>query len=212
MNSDPLSEEKRLILRDASQLLAAEAGEIVLLTGTVGSGKSLWLKRLSGLVDLPVNTSAIIAGKKPGKAAGETLMLFDRQPPLWLGQSVAEELCFGLRTPPAIDVLTAILSAWRLESLSLSAELSSLNRLQAVRLSLATIALAAPKLALLDNPTDSLPAADAITLRDEIAAWAYESKTTVVVACNRWQDWQSVVTQHWRVTTADDLPQRGEQA
>ncbi|NWF35177.1 ATP-binding cassette domain-containing protein [Mariprofundus sp. KV] len=212
MNSDPRSEDTTLTLRDASQRLAAEAGEIILLTGAVGSGKSLWLKRLAGVTDLPNNTSATIAGKKPGKAAGETLMLFDRQPPLWLGQRVGEELCFGLRTPPASEVLTAVLSAWRLESLSPSAELSSLNRLQAMRLSLATMALAEPKLALLDSPTDSLPETDAITLRDDITAWAERSKTTVVVASNRWQDWQSVATQHWQVTSRDDLPQRGAQA
>ena len=212
MTSDPLSEENLLTLRDASQLLAAEAGEVILLTGSVGSGKSLWLKRLAGLIDLPKNTSATIAGKKPGRAAGETLMLFDRQPALWLGQSVAEELCFGLKKAPSSESLTTILADWRLGRLSPTSDLSTLNRLQAVRLHLAAMALAAPKLALLDSPTDSLPEADAITLRDDISAWAEASKTTVVVACNRWQDWQSVATQHWQVTTADDLPQRGEQA
>ena len=212
MNSDPLSDDSLLTLRDASNQLSARAGEIILLCGDVGTGKTVWLKRLAGLTAMPANYSASIAGKQPGKELGKTLMLFDRQPPLWLGQNVAEELSFGLKKQPATEELTAALAAWDLSAVSLTAELSRLNRLQAIRLSLAAISLAEAELIILDNPTDTLPEADALTLRDDIATWAERTKTTVVVACNRWHDWRPVASQRWQITSTEALPQQGEQA
>ncbi|ATX82713.1 hypothetical protein Ga0123462_1871 [Mariprofundus ferrinatatus] len=65
MNSDPLTDNSVLILRDAARSLEAAAGEIVLLIGEVGSGKSLWLKRLAGLASSPPQFTATIAGKPP---------------------------------------------------------------------------------------------------------------------------------------------------
>ena len=208
MKIDPLSENPILTLSDAEHQLQAVSGEIILLTGEVGSGKSLWLKRLSGLLDIPSHISASINGKTVRKEVGSVQMLFDHQPPLWLGQNVAEELCFGLKERPAPERLAELLSEWRLSTLDLTCELTLLNRLQVVRLSLAAMALAGPAIALLDNPTDALPEADATTLRDDVAAWAHRSNTTVVVACNRWHDWQPVASQSWRVTAAEDLPHR----
>jgi len=208
MKSTPLPENPTLILSDAEQAVKAAPGEIILLTGEVGSGKSLWLKRLAGLVALPSHTSASINGQEPGKVIGTVRMLFDQQPPLWLGQSVVEELSFGLKDRPDPERLSELLADWRLSTLDPGCELTSLNRLQTARLNLASMALARPSVALLDNPTDALPEPDAIALRDDIAAWVHRSNTTVVVACNRWHDWQPVATQSWRVTAAEDLPHR----
>ena len=208
MITDPLPENPILILSDAEHQLQAVSGEIILLAGEVGSGKSLWLKRLAGLLDIPSHISASINGKAVHNEVGRVQMLFDHQPPLWLGQSVAEELCFGLKGRIDPERLAELLAEWRLESLDPTSELTSLNRLQAVRLNLAAMALAGPAIALLDNPTDALPEPDVIALRDDVTAWAHRSNTTVVVACNRWHDWQPVATQSWRVTAAEDLPHR----
>ena len=210
MKTEPQASNSGLILNDNDQQLKAAAGEIILLTGAVGSGKSLWLHRLAGLTDLPAHISSMIGGKPVAKARGSALMLFDRQPQLWLGQTVAEELCFGLKERPEPETLHTVLSQWGLSELDLGSDLATLNRLQGVRLSLASISLAAPKLALLDNPTDALPEQDAFTLRDDISAWASHSVTTVVVTSNRWHDWRSVATQNWWIGDADKLPQWGE--
>ena len=211
MKTDPLSENSVLIFSDAEQTLTANAGEIILLTGQAGSGKSLWLKRLAGLLELPSHISASINGKSPGKESGIVRMLFDRQPQIWLGQSVSEELCFGLKKRPSPERLIKVLADWGLNELDPASDVATLNRLQAVRLNLAAIALAAPKITLLDNPTDALPEKDALTLRDKVAAWASHSETTVVVACNRWHDWQMVASQQWWVTTTEELPIEGDQ-
>lgn len=193
-------------------MLQADKGEIILLTGDIGSGKTLWLKRLAGLVKLPATISALINGKTPGREIGDVRMLFDQQPPLWLGQNVAEELVFGLKSPPSGEVLSKALHDWKADELQLSQSTTSLNRIQAIRLTLTSISLANPKLALLDCPTDSLPQKDAIAIQKLVSSWARESNATVVVASNRWHDWREVATQTWRVEAADDLPQWGEQS
>ncbi|ATX82725.1 energy-coupling factor transport system ATP-binding protein [Mariprofundus ferrinatatus] len=208
MNSDPLTDNSVLILRDAARSLEAAAGEIVLLIGEVGSGKSLWLKRLAGLASFPPQFTATIAGKPPGKEIGAVQMLFDHQPPLWLGQNIGEELSFGLKAMPSRHDLATALATWGVADLESDRDVATLNRLQSVRLRLAAMELSGPVIALLDNPSDALPEADAVTLRDDIAAWVKRSNTTVVVASNRWHDWQPAATQLWRVTAADFLPNR----
>jgi energy-coupling factor transporter ATP-binding protein EcfA2 len=190
--------------------LHAVSGEIVLLIGAVGSGKSLWLQRMAGLIEPPVNMKIAIDGSAyPVSSHHKTIrMLFDRWPPVWLGQYVGEELAFGLSARPLVTDLTHVLEKWGIEELALDADLQTLNRLQAIRLSLAAMDLAAPDLVLLDNPTAALPQDDANALCDDIGNWANQSGTIVVVACNRWQDWQHRAQQIWRSKTPDDLPQK----
>jgi energy-coupling factor transporter ATP-binding protein EcfA2 len=190
--------------------LHAGSGEIVLLIGDVGSGKSLWLQRLAGLIEPPINMKITIDGSTyPASSHHKTIrMLFDRWPPVWLGQHVGEELAFGLSARPLITDLTHALEKWGIEKLALDADLQTLNRLQAIRLSLAAMDLATPALVLLDNPTAALPQDDAIALCDDIGNWANQSGTIVVVACNRWQDWQHRAQQIWHSKTPDDLPRK----
>ncbi len=212
MNSDLSSNIPTLILRDEAQSLQALAGEVILLVGEVGSGKTYWLRRMAGLTESPPPLSITINDNPPGEETHSVRMLFDRQPPLWLGQSVAEELCFGLKEKPSTETLLVTLGDWGLTQVELDSDVATLNRLEAARLALASISLAAPKLALLDSPTDALPEADALTLRGDIQTWAKQSNTTVVVTCNRWHDWQAVATQIWRVLATDCLPRWEEQA
>ena len=201
-----------LKITEAKTSLQACPGELVLITGAVGSGKSLWLKRMAGLTPPPDKVSVSIDGKSSDNAPAQTVsMLFDRWPAIWLGQHVGEELSFGLSRRPTRSEMIDRLKAWDLDGLSLSADLTSLNRRQAIRLSLAAISLASPLLVLLDNPTDSLPEQEARSLSTEVAAWAKAANLIVVVACNRWQDWQAEATQTWCIHAPEVMPQSGRQ-
>jgi len=198
-----------LELTGAGATLRAHAGEIILLTGEAGSGKSLWLHRLAELVDMPpgLKTTLIVDQSIP-----RVRMLFDRWPSIWLGQTVAEELMFGLRNQPTQQHLEQALMQWGLANVPMSAQLQPLNRLQSVRLSMAAMSLAAPALTLLDNPTAALSEQDAVGLIQDIYNWAKQSNTIVVVACNRWHDWHSSASQVWQTIAPDALPQLRGQA
>lgn len=203
-----------LEISSLGERLHANSGEVVLLTGAVGSGKSLWLQRLAGLVKPPVNIEISIddATYSTSSQPRNIRMLFDRWPPVWLGQYVGEELAFGLSIRPSIKSLTDILEKWGIGELALDTNLQTVNRLQAIRLSLTAMDLAAPALVLLDNPTAALPQDEASALCDDISNWAEQSDTIVVVACNRWHDWQPAASQEWCLSVPDALPQLRGQA
>jgi len=190
----------QLILNDSAHQLQAEAGEVIMLRGEVGCGKTVWLKRMAGLIEMPETISMT----QPAVVR----MLFDRWPALWIGGTIEEELIFGLGKQVSKQQLEDILSLWGLSDLSLNCEVQSLNRLQSLRLSLAAIALATPDLVLLDNPSAALASDSAMQLSEDIARWINASNTTVVVASNRWQDWETVATQTWMVSVSDRLPKK----
>ncbi len=192
----------KLILNSAECRLEANAGELILLTGDVGSGKSLWLKRLAQLVELPKGLTFNMADSAP-----VVRMLFDRWPSSWLGQTVEEELMFGLKDSCSASQLEQTLLQWGLMDVALTAEPQALNRLQSVRLSLAAMDLAKPALVLLDNPSAALSEEMALNLSKDIASWLKNSNTIVVVATNRRQDWQTVLTQTWNVKSPMQLPE-----
>ncbi len=204
----PTSHSHSLEISSLNARLHACSGEIILLTGAIGSGKSLWLQRIAGLVKPPkkieisINGTTCPTSSKPSAIR----MLFDRWPPVWLGQYVGEELAFGLSTRPDIASLTDTLKKWGIGELALDTDLQTINRLQAIRLSLATMELAAPALVLLDNPTAALPQDDAKAICDDIGNWAENSDTIVVVACNRWHDWRHRAKQIWHSKAPDDMP------
>ena len=194
-------------LTDPKATLQGRSGEVILLTGESGSGKSLWLHRCAALVDLPEEVSLATDGLSMDKIT--VRMLFDRWPCVWLGQTVAQELMFGLNVQPTPQQLTNALSDWGLSAISLDTDPHRLNRIQSLRLSLAAMFLAEADLILLDNPTAALSQADAHAVITDITNKTGMSNTIVVVACNRWQDWRSSASQIWRITAPDALPQAG---
>ncbi|MFQ5344603.1 MAG: ATP-binding cassette domain-containing protein [Mariprofundus sp.] len=201
-----------LQLTDANTSLRALSGEIILLTGGAGSGKTRWLKCMAGLTDSPNDMAVTLDGIASKKTKQPIRMLFDRWPPVWLGQTAEEELLFGLGKQVEQKHIEQILSEWGLFDLTPTTNLETLNRLQSLRLSLAAISLARPAMALLDNPTAALAEEDARILSAEIACQAEQSDTIMVVACNRWHDWRSSASQIWCVNSPDALPQPRGQA
>jgi len=200
-----------LAISSPEERLHADSGEVVLLTGAVGSGKSLWLQRMAGLIEPPATMEVTIdATADSASSHPPTIrMLFDRWPPVWLSQYVGEELAFGLSVRPSITSLTNVLEKWGIAELALDADVQTINRIQAIRLSLAAMDLATPALVLLDNPTAALPQDDASALCNDIANWAEQSDSIVVVACNRWHDWQHRAKQIWHSNNPDELPRSG---
>jgi len=197
--------ESGLCLSGPASSLLAEAGHIALLHGDIGSGKSLWLARLAGLQPMPKGVLLTYSGHL-SDSSPVVRMLFDRRPQIWLGQTVAEELCFGLPGTPNISLLHQVLTSWGLDGLDLQADVQSLNRLQGLRLGLASMDIAKATLALLDSPTDSLPEAVATQLIEDIQAWAARSNCIIVVACNRWQGWQHAASHIWQTTAPSQMP------
>ncbi|WP_018294296.1 ATP-binding cassette domain-containing protein [Mariprofundus ferrooxydans] len=194
-----------LEIRGDEHALRAASGEIILLSGRNGCGKTLWLQRLANLEPLPANIHAVIDQAPLSKQS--VRMLSEQWPAIWLGQSIDEEIRFGLNQQPDQQQVSAALSRWGLHDLAAETQVTTLNRLQAIRVSLAAISMATPTLVLLDNPTDALPQHDAATLIADISDWALDSKTIVVVACNRWHDWLPATSQHWQIHSPDLLPQ-----
>jgi len=198
-----------LELTDSITTLQARSGDIILLTGKVGSGKSLCLHRLAALADIPESMTITLDGTATDKHS--VRLLFDRWPCVWLGQTVGQELMFGLNTKPTPQQFEKILADWGLSGLSIDTELQTLNRIQSLRLSLAAMSLAQADLILLDNPTAALGEQGAHALINDMTDRNLFANTIVVVACNRWQDWQSSASQIWQITTPNAMPQAGIQ-
>ena len=190
-------------IREGQRSLGIHAGEMILVTGPVGSGKTRMLQRLAGLASFPPS----VALTRDDAGGPATHMLFDHSPPLWLAPTLGEELVFGLHPVPADAEVHRIRQAWRLEALADSTPVEALNRIQGIRVALAAMELARTRLALLDNPTASLPLDDAEALRKDIAAWTKRSTCAVIIACNRAQDWQPWVQQTWRFAIGEDVPE-----
>jgi len=196
-----------LVLRSGAAALTAARGEVVLISGPVGSGKSMWLLRLAGIEAFPEGVDCQLDGLPwPGPSGGKLRMLPDDFERLWLGHDVADELSFGLKPRPTEQQMRQMLDAWRVPGLALDAPLQGLDRLRALRVALAAMTLAEPAIMLLDNPVAALPVEDGALLRQDVRVWARQTSMVVVAACNRWQDWRDDADQRWQCSNEGDMP------
>ncbi len=197
-----------LILRDGDGgELRLEAGGLAVLSGGIGAGKSLWLRRLAGLEPMPAGAAVMLDGAPPPFPPMRVFLREDRRPPIWLAPTLGEEVAFGL--PEAARArLDDALARWELAGLGRDARLAGLNRAQALRAFLAAADLAGARLVLLDEPLAGFPQDEAARMARRIAAWAGEGAGRVVVAvANRWQDWAGVAgLRRWRVIAPDAMP------
>jgi len=163
---------------------------------------------LAALAPLPAgwqlgwNGNPVGGGKLPARVA----YLGEEYPPIWLGTQVQEELTLGPIPFPDAHALRGALEDWGSDATLLTAATANLNRLQAVQVALAGMALRRTHLLLLDNPTASLPVADADRLRRRLGAWLRDHGALAIVACNRPQDWADCASQFWSSTDAGYLP------
>lgn len=166
-------------------------GQLVCLQGPVGSGKSLLLRRLAGLLPCPSDWYIRFDGDQ------KTIrLLFDRPRPLWLGETLLDELSFQR---PGISPRSAerLLARWRIEGVHLHQPLFQLNRLQSIRFALVLMDWEGVRLALLDNPSDALPERDAAALAEDLSTWCKEQGCIVIAATNRPRDWKPFAHRSW---------------
>ncbi|NLO84555.1 MAG: ABC transporter ATP-binding protein, partial [Clostridiales bacterium] len=159
-----------------------EAGKIYGLVGRNGSGKSVLLKCIAGLV-IPTSGSIEVLGKRIGKDADfapDTGIAIE-QPGLLLKKSAFENM----------RILSALTKKPSSSEISYLIELAGLNpkEKKAVgkysmgmkqRLSIAMALLGDPKLLLLDEPMSNLDQAGADEMRTLYKSLAKEGKTILV--------------------------------
>ena len=174
-----------LFVRDA-RTAQARAGELVLLVGRSGGGKSLTLQRLAGLRDWPPGVHATWQGHPwPSQRPPPVFFAADLWPPMWLGRTLGEELGFGLREKPPRAELEAVLNNWGLAR-KLAQPTERLARHEAVRTLCAAAELGARRknilLVLLDQSLDALAFPLARAFAEKLAHLAASTGTIVILA------------------------------
>ena len=160
------------------------AGAHVAVTGASGSGKSMVLALLAGLLQ-PAEGQVLIDGAPldgTSAAALRQRMGWQGQPPHFIAGSLARNLNLGGEAPPTKAAHTALHAAGlddfiaRMEGMRLGEGGSGISGGEALRLALARLAVAGSaesiRLLLLDEPTAHLDAASAAQVRDAITRMA----------------------------------------
>ena len=199
-------------LRDVS--LAGHAGEVIALIGRNGSGKTTLLKHLNGLLR-PASGRVLLDGvdiaRRPVHELAREVGYVPQNPTAILHQeTLADELRFTLRAQDRKADNAPLLAA-----LGIAAHRDrhplDLSGGERQRAALAAIAIAEPRVLLLDEPTRGLPGRDKAALARFVRQYA-EAGRLVIVATH---DVEFIATVADRVimladgeVIADDTPQR----
>ncbi|MGE5176607.1 MAG: ABC transporter ATP-binding protein [Hyphomicrobiales bacterium] len=176
--------ERRWVLRDAS--LALDPGEIVLLMGANGSGKTTFAQIVATLLQ-PDRGSIRFEGEpleKRRQAARRRIGFASHRPLLYLGLSPLENLAFfgrlaGVRDPERRAL--GLLDRFRLSEFARTPiERFSRGMLQRVALSRAF--LAAPRLLVLDEPYAGLDDEGSATLNAMLTEAKADGAATLVIS------------------------------
>jgi len=178
--------------------LSVRAGEMVLVAGRSGAGKSLLARCLAGLVPRVFPGKAAgrvdlvgtpLASLAPWEVARRLGTVFQDPRSGWFGDTVAEEVAFGpenVGLPPA-EVARRVDAA--LDATGLSAfGASPLEALSLGRRQASTVAAALamrPAVLVLDEPTSMLDAASARRVLDTLARLAAHDGVAVIVLEHR---------------------------
>lgn len=183
----------RRVLRDVDLSLAA--GELVVVTGPTGSGKSSLLALLAGLA--PAYTGGEVEGLlvlegetiaadrlRPARTAGFAALVPQRVEHSFLAETVREELAFapgrrGLAGEALAVEIDACLERFRLTALA-ERDPATLSAGEATRAVLAAASLTRPRLLLLDEPIADLDPDSAETLLDILGELLAEGAAVVV--------------------------------
>ena len=176
--------------------LTIEPGQIVLLAGASGAGKSTFIHALAGVLPAEAGTQfgeLTVDGAPPDPTAGKSgLVLQDPDSQTVLSQ-VGHDVAFGCENlgHPAESIPQTV--RWALDTVGLHQDLSwptsALSGGQKQRLALAGVLAMAPGLILLDEPTANIDPASAPGLRDAVIAAARATGATVVVIEHRLDLW-----------------------
>lgn len=173
-------------------------GEMVLVMGHTGSGKSSILKLINGLV--PHHTGGILAGEitvdgrstqstKPGEFAGIVGIVGQNPLNSFVTDTVEDELAFGMESlnfPP--DVMRKRVEE-ALDQVGLAAlrnrTIATLSGGEQQRLAIATALVMHPKVLLLDEPTSALDPVAAEEILAILHRLVHDLSVTVVLAEHR---------------------------
>jgi energy-coupling factor transporter ATP-binding protein EcfA2 len=187
---------QRTIIEDAT--FSVNEGELVLLMGHTGAGKSSVLKLINGLV--PHHTGGILSGEisvagrstrslKPGELADVVGIVGQNPVNGFVSDLVEEEIAFGLET---LGVAPEIMRKRVEEVLDLLAlaplrrrAISELSGGEQQRVAIAAALVTNPKVLLLDEPTSALDPIAAEEVLSILHRLVHDLGLTIIVAEHR---------------------------
>ncbi|GAA6143701.1 ATP-binding cassette domain-containing protein [Hydrogenophaga sp. 5NK40-0174] len=168
-----------------------DAGDVLLLLGRSGSGKSTWLSLAAGLatpsagsVEISGQSLATMSARQRDLLRGSCIGFLPQKLALSHALTVWQNLAlpyFALGLPPDRERIEEVLVSLGIQDLALRMP-AQLSGGQAQRVALARASLRRPRLLLADEPTGSLDSDAAAAALSLLMACAREHASTVVIA------------------------------